>query len=224
MELAHGVHAFDLSISHDGRETTFHPGAVETDRGLLLLDVGYPDTLDQLEAELDAIGHGWADVWGALVTHQDPDHAAALSAVVERADPVRFAHPNCTPYVDGRRALLKGGDDRYPPVPVDVEVPDGTRVRTAAGPMQVVHTPGHAPGHVSLYWPEEKLLFAADALTAPAGELAGPTEEFTLDMPEAVESVGRLAEFDIERTLCFHGGLVEVGTGMIARVWQELAE
>jgi len=43
-------------------------------------------------------------------------------------------------------------------------------------------------------------------------------------MPEAIESVGRLAEYDIERTLCFHGGLVEQGTGMIARTWQDLAE
>jgi glyoxylase-like metal-dependent hydrolase (beta-lactamase superfamily II) len=224
MELADGVHAFELTLSRDGQQATFHSGAVETDRGILLLDVGYSDTLDQLTDQLEAAGHDWSDLWGALITHQDADHAGALAAVTDRAGPLRFAHPNCAPYVDGRRALIKGGDDRYTPVPIDVEVPDGTRIRTAAGPLEVVYTPGHAPGHVSLYLPEEKSLFAADALTAPAGELRGPSEDFTPDMPEAIESVGRLAEYDIERTLCFHGGLVEQGTGMIARTWQDLAE
>lgn len=223
-ELADGVYAFELTISRDGQEATFHPGAVETGRGIVLLDVGYPDTLDDLEAELDAIGRGWVDVWAALITHHDADHAAALSAVVERADPVCVAHPDCAPYVDGRREPIKGGGDRYPPVPIDVEVADGTAVRTAAGPMQVIHTPGHTPGHVALYLPEQKLLFAADALTAPAGELAGPNEEFTPNLPQAIESVGRLAEEDIERTVCFHGGVVDQGTGMIARIWQEQAD
>lgn len=223
-ELAEGVYAFELTISREGQSATFHAGAVETDRGLVLLDVGYPDTLDDLEAELDDIGHGWTDVWAALITHHDADHAAALSAVVERVDPVRLAHPDCAPYVDGRLEPIKGSGDRYPPVSVDVEVVDGTSVRTAAGPMEIIHTPGHAPGHVSLYLPEVKLLFAADALTASAGELAGPNEEFTPDLPQAIESVGRLAEEDIERTVCFHGGVVDQGTGMIARIWQELAE
>lgn len=223
-ELAQGVYAFELTISRAGQSAAFHAGAVETDRGLVLLDVGYPDTHDDLEAELDATGHGWTDVWAALITHHDADHAAALSAVVERADPVRLAHSDCAPYVDGRLEPIKGSGDRYPPVSVDVEVADGTAVRTAAGLMEIIHTPGHTPGHVSLYLPEPKLLFAADALTASSGELAGPNEEFTPNLPQAIESVGRLAEEDIERTVCFHGGVVDQGTGMIARLWQELAE
>lgn len=224
MQLDDGLHAFDLSISRNGQTATFHPGAVETDRGLVLLDVGYPDTLDQLEAHLAAVGHDWSGVWAVLLTHQDADHAAALSEVVDRADPIVFAHPDCAPYVDGRLDPIKGGGDRYPPVPVDVEVTDGTTLRTDAGPMALIHTPGHAPGHLSCYLPQAKLLFAADALTAAEGELAGPNEEFTADLPRAIESVGRLAEEDIERTVCYHGGLVERGTGMIARVWQRLAE
>ena len=225
-ELADCVHAFPQTISRDGQEATFTPAAVETDRGLLLLDVGFPHAVDQLEDHLADVGHGFEDVWAVLLTHQDGDHAAGLSTVVDRADPLVFAHPEAAPYVDGRLDPIKGDDDgdRYPPVPVDVEVTDGTRFATDAGRMEVVHTPGHTPGHLSLYLPEAKLLVAADALTAPEGELAGPSEEFTLDVEEAVESVGRLADEDVERTLCYHGGVVEQGTGAIARIWTELAE
>jgi len=223
-ELADGVYAFPQTITREGREATFTPAAVETDRGLLLLDVGFPGAIDQLEAHLSETGNGFADVWAVLLTHQDGDHAAGLSEVVDRADPLVVAHPECAPYVDGRLDPIKADDDRYPPVPVDVEVADGSALATRAGRMEVVHTPGHAPGHVSLYFPGQRLLVAGDALTAPEGELAGPKAEFTPEMDEAIESVGRLADEDVERTLCYHGGLVEQGTGTIARLWTELAE
>jgi glyoxylase-like metal-dependent hydrolase (beta-lactamase superfamily II) len=225
-EIADGVYAFPQTISRGGEEATFTPAAVETDRGVLLLDVGFPQALDQLEGHLADLDREFDDVWAVLLTHQDGDHAAGLSELADRADPLVFAHRECAPYVDGRLGLLKGeeGDDRYPPVPVDVEVTDETTLRTMAGPMQVVHTPGHTPGHVSLYFPEPRLLVAGDALTAQEGDLAGPDEQFTLDLEEAAESVGRLADEDVERTLCYHGGLFEQGTGAIARLWTELAE
>lgn len=221
MRLADGVHAFPQTITRDGEDVRFYPAAVETDHGLLLVDVGFPGAVDQLEEHLAAAGHGWADVWGVLLTHQDGDHASGLSAVVDRAAPAVFAHPECAPYVGGRRDPIKGEGERYPPVPVDVEVPDGTTFDTAAGPMVVVYTPGHAPGHVSLYLPDTGLLLAGDALTVADGSLAPPSAEFTLDMATAIDSVGMLADRDIEATLCYHGGLVEAGTGAIARIWTD---
>lgn len=224
MRLASGVHAVSQTIARGDHEVTIHPAAVETDRGVLLLDVGYPGEVGQLVDGLESAGLAMDDVWAALLTHQDGDHAGALAEVEERTGAVVFAHRECAPFVDGRREPLKGEGERYPPVPVDVELADGVRFRTAAGPMEVVFTPGHAPGHVSLYFPEEKLLVAADALTAPEGDLAGPSEQFTLDMPRATESVGRLSECDVDRTLCYHGGLVEQGTGAIAKLWNELVE
>lgn len=220
MELADGVYAFPQTITRNGGEATFHPAAVETGRGVLLVDVGFPHAVDQLEDNLAAVGHDWEDVWGVLLTHQDGDHAGGVAAVRERVDPVLFAHPESAPYVDGRLDPIKSDEGgRYPPVPVDVEVTDGTTVRTVAGPMEVIFTPGHAPGHLSLYLPDEKLLLAADALRSVGGTLAGPNEEFTVEMEVAVDSVGHLADHDIERTLCYHGGLVEEGTGAIARIW-----
>lgn len=220
--LTDGVYAFTQSIETDEGERAFNPAAVETDRGVLLVDAGLPGQTDALAAELDAAGADWADVWGVVVTHQDGDHAGGLSAVVERADPVVFAHELCAPYVDGREDPIKSDGDRYPPVPVDVELTDGVSFRTEAGPMRVVFTPGHAPGHVSLYLPEVGVLIAADALTADEEGLQGPSEHFTLDMPEAATSVERLAGLDVERVLCYHGGVVEADSGRIAEIAEEI--
>ncbi|WP_459193521.1 MBL fold metallo-hydrolase [Halosimplex sp. J119] len=217
-ELTGGVYAFTETIETEDGERAFHPAAVETDRGLLLIDVGLPGQADALAAELAEAGFEWADVWAVLITHHDGDHAGALATVREETDAVVFAHEACAQYVDGREDPLKGDGERYPPVPVDVELVGEEAFRTAAGPMRVVYTPGHTPGHVSLYLPEERLLLAADALTAADGELQPPSEHFTLDMAEAGQSVARLAALDVERVLCFHGGAVTADDERIAEI------
>lgn len=86
------------------------------------------------------------------------------------------------------------------------------------GPMEVVFTPGHAPGHISLSFPGQSLLIAGDALTAGETTLQGPSEQYTLDMDEALNSMRALAARDIDRTLCHHGGFVEDGTDRIAEL------
>lgn len=221
MELADGVHALELTVEHHDREITIHPAAVETDRGVVLLDAGWPGQGDAIDDALSEAGLA-DDVWAVVATHQDGDHCGSLREVVDRTDAVVFAHREATPYIDGREQPIKGGDDRYPPVPVDVEVADGVTFRTDAGEMQVAYTPGHTPGHCALYFPDERLLVAADALTADEEGLQGPNEEMTPDMDMAARSVAALANLDVESVLCYHGGYVEDGSERIGEIAEEL--
>jgi glyoxylase-like metal-dependent hydrolase (beta-lactamase superfamily II) len=100
-------------------------------------------------------------------------------------------------------------DGRFPAAPVHAEVTDGTRFDTRAGPMEVVETPGHAPGHVSYHFPEAEFLVSGDALHCPEGALDGP--RFPMDEDQAVESMRELATREFDTTLCQHGGVVEEG-------------
>ena len=219
MELTAGVYAFPQTIERGDAATTIYPASVETPKGLVLIDTGFPGLTDQIESNLQEAGFDWEAVRGVVVTHQDGDHAGSLAAVVERTDATVYAHERCAPYVDGREDPIKSPDgERYPPAGVDVELVDGVRFRTAAGPMEAVHTPGHTPGHLSLYFPEQALLIAADALTADETGLQGPSEQYTLDMDEALASARALADREIDRTLCYHGGFVEDGSMRIADV------
>jgi len=221
-ELTDGVYAFTEAIETGDGERAFHPAAVETERGLLLIDVGLPGQAEALGAEVEAAGFEWADVWAVLITHHDGDHAGALASVRKKTDAVVFAHEACAPYVDGREEPIKGDGERYPPTPVDVELVGDETFRTAAGPMRVVYTPGHTPGHVSLHLPDERLLLAADALTATDEALQGPSEHFTLDMAEAGQSVARLASLAVDGTLCYHGGFVAAGADRIAEIGRSI--
>lgn len=206
--LPDGVHDLALTFDRGDRQMTIHPVAVETPRGVLLVDVGLPGTLDAVGDALADAGLALDDVWAVLLTHHDGDHAGAAAALVDRTDAAVFAHPRAVPYLDGRETPIKSDGDRYPPVAVDVALGGDSELRTDAGPMTVVETPGHAPGHVSCHFREGDALLAADALTAEDGDLRGPNEPFTPEMDEAVASVGTLAALSPETVLCYHGGLV----------------
>lgn len=223
MEIAPGVYDFSQTIVQDGTENTIHPAAIETPKGIVLVDTGYQGLTDQIEANLTEAGIGWDDVTAALLTHQDSDHAGSLSEVVSRTGAVVYAHSKAVPYINGREHPIKSPpDQRYPPVEVDVELVDGVSFRTKAGPMNVVFTPGHAPGHISLHFPEESLLLVADGLTAEENTLIGPNEQYTPDMDEALVSAKQLTDLDIARTFCYHGGLVEQGADRIGEIVESL--
>jgi glyoxylase-like metal-dependent hydrolase (beta-lactamase superfamily II) len=220
MQLADHVHALPTVFEFNGREMTVHPVAIETPRGLLLLDAGPAGVTDQLADGLAEHGHGLADVAYLVLTHQDFDHVGGAAAVVEAAGPVVLAHADDAPFVDGTRDLLKspgGVEIPYDPVPVDVELQDGERFRTDAGPLEAIFTPGHTPGHTSFYLSDERLLLTGDAMNSSDG-LGLPPVEATPDMDEAKQSIRRLADLDVERVHCYHGGPVEAGPKEIEAV------
>jgi len=106
---------------------------------------------------------------------------------------------------------------------VDEYLEDGDRLDLAGG-ILVIFTPGHTPGHLSLYLERPKVLVAGDALTAEGGHLNGPNPSMTLDMRPAMQSIRRLAELDVETIVCYHGGVVgEEANGQLRRVVQELS-
>jgi glyoxylase-like metal-dependent hydrolase (beta-lactamase superfamily II) len=217
MELPAPVHVFPLTFDQGGHEVTVYPAGIETALGLLLLDVGPVETLDQLRDGLAGAGFAPADVALVLLTHHDWDHAAELAEFQASADAVALASATEAPAVDGR-ADTRADGERYPPARVDIEFDDGLDFRTDAGPARVIPTPGHTPAHVSVHLPEERFLFAADALTADADGLQGPSEPFTESMETARSSGARLADLDIGTTHCFHGGTVAAGSGRIAAI------
>ncbi|MFU8866346.1 MBL fold metallo-hydrolase [Natronococcus sp.] len=220
-----GVSLLPITVDYGGRELTVIPTAVETDRGLVLIDVGPPGAVDGLRTHLRGLGFELEDVWLVLVTHHDGDHVGGLAELLEHTDAVVATHPEEAPYVRGERDPIKGDGDDYRPVGVDLELVGGARVPTVAGPMELVETPGHAPGHVSLYFPDHDLLLAGDALVADGDEpLSGPKPEFTPDMERATASVGRLADLEVEQVVCFHGGHAAADDERIAEIHAALRE
>jgi glyoxylase-like metal-dependent hydrolase (beta-lactamase superfamily II) len=71
----------------------------------------------------------------------------------------------------------------------------------------VITTPGHMPGHISIYLKETKTLIAGDALVVENGKLMIANPQYTLDMQKAKESIRKLMSYEIDTILCYHGGV-----------------
>ncbi|WP_254530525.1 MBL fold metallo-hydrolase [Natrinema gelatinilyticum] len=225
MQRSAGVHALPITVDYGGREITVTPTVAETARGLVLIDVGPRGAVDTLGITLRTLGFELEDVWLVVLTHHDGDHAAGLAELLERIDAVVACHRDEVPYLSGEHDPIKSDGDRYTPVEVDLELMAGARISTLAGPMEVVATPGHSPGHISLYFPDGNLLIAGDALVADGDvPLAGPKPHFTPEMDRATESVAALGALDVDHTLCFHGGYVDRGTEHIQDIHDRLRE
>ncbi len=75
--------------------------------------------------------------------------------------------------------------------------------------IRIVNTPGHMPGHISIYLKDSKMLISSDAVVVENGELEIANPQYTLDLPKAIDSVRKLRQFDVAKIICYHGGIVE---------------
>jgi glyoxylase-like metal-dependent hydrolase (beta-lactamase superfamily II) len=93
------------------------------------------------------------------------------------------------------------------PVEVDEVLEDGD-VLDICGGIEVVATPGHLPGHISLYLRELKTMVAGDALVVADGKLYRANPRFTLDKDDAYTSARRFINYAIDTLICYHGGAI----------------
>jgi len=93
-----------------------------------------------------------------------------------------------------------------PKAPVDRTVSDAQQLPYCGG-ITVIATPGHTPGHISLYHAPTRTLIAGDAMVVTDCKLFGPNPQVTLDLDLATKSLRKLTQYDIATVICYHGGL-----------------
>ena len=166
-----------------------------------------------------------------ILTHAHFDHIGSLRNLADEWDVPVYAHSLERPYLTGVSSYpppdpsVGGGlmsllsflypkgpidlSDRLLPLPEDGTVPELPEWR-------YYHTPGHAPGHISLFRQRDKLLLAGDAFVTTNQESAlsvlrqnrvmhGPPKYFTYNWISAERSVKTLAGLEPDIAATGHG-------------------
>ncbi|MGH0428238.1 MBL fold metallo-hydrolase [Bacillus mycoides] len=205
MEIAKGVGMLHLEF----QEYIIHPILLWDDEMAVLIDTGFPGQFRDIQVEMERIGVSFEKLKVVILTHQDIDHIGSLPELLENgvSDIKVYAHELDKPYIEGDLPLLKDGNVENPPKgKVSTTVIDGQELPYCGG-ILILHTPGHTPGHISLYLKQSKTLVAGDSMYSVNGKLGGVHAPTTLNVKEAQQSLEKYLNLDIESVVCYHGGL-----------------
>ena len=206
------------------------PGA--GDRGWVLIDAGLPGCANAIIHAADARFGPESRPAAIILTHAHSDHVGSLETLARRWDTVPiYAHAAEQPYLRGLEKhpppdpAAGGGlfallSPLLPKGPLDVSrwlqvLPADGWVPEMPG-WRWLPTPGHTPGHVSLWRESDRALIAGDAFIttcqesaytvfAQAPQVHGPPMFMTPDWMEAGASVKRLASLEPELAVTGHG-------------------
>jgi Zn-dependent hydrolases, including glyoxylases len=220
----------------------------------VLVDAGMPGSAETIiSAAEERFGEGSRPAC-IVLTHGHFDHVGALIELIGRLQVPVYAHPLEMPYLTGKESYpepdagVEGGmvakiSPLFPVEPLQLgdwvrELPEDGTVPHLAG-WRWIHTPGHTPGHVSLFRDEDRTLVAGDAFVTvkqdslykvftQEAEVCGPPRYLTTDWPLARDSVRRLRALKPRAAATGHGmpmsgGELAEGLAVLADDFDEVA-
>ena len=170
----------------------------------ILIDPGHRALFEHVQRGLEQLGLGIHDIDLIICTHAHPDHLEAVPLFKDT--PTLFtlheAEWQWVATIGKQMSAAFGIDiDDFRP---DFFLKDGT---LALGDLEleIIHTPGHSPGSVTLYWPQQKSLFTGDLVFK---EGVGRTDLPGGDGFKLKESIKGLTNLDVEWLLAGHGNVI----------------
>jgi glyoxylase-like metal-dependent hydrolase (beta-lactamase superfamily II) len=201
------------------------------DNNWVLIDAGLKTSAPKIRHMAEHLF--WPDTRPSAIvlTHAHFDHVGSLSMLAEEWEIPVYAHQMEKPYLTGISSypppdpsvgggLMSAMAWAYPKGPIDIQkrlqfLPQDGSV-PGLPEWKYIHTPGHAPGHISLYRQRDGVLIAGDAFVTTkqesaisvmlqSKELSGPPKYFTYNWSSAARSVCALAGLNPEVVATGHG-------------------
>jgi glyoxylase-like metal-dependent hydrolase (beta-lactamase superfamily II) len=198
----------------------------------VLVDAGLKTTGPRIKALVeDIFGSKGSRPKAILMTHGHFDHRSSVADLAEEWGVPVYCHHMEKPFLTGKASYpppdpaVGGGmmatlSFVYPKFPINItdhiiELPEGGIVPELKD-WKWIHTPGHTPGHISLFREKDGVLIAGDAVVTTMQEsvlaviaqkkwVAGPPKYFTPDWGAAARSVRELSAMEPNVLATGHG-------------------
>lgn len=204
----------------------------------VLVDAGMPKSAKKIiEAAEELYGEGTRP-HAIILTHGHFDHVGAIFELIEEWNVPVYAHSLELPYLTGAKnypepdSTVEGGliakfSSMFPNEGINLEThiqplpSDGSIIEMPG--WKWIHTPGHTPGHISLYREKDGTLIAGDAFVTvkqeslykvltQEQEISGPPRYLTTDWDSALNSVRTLEALKPSIAITGHGIPMAAGT------------
>ncbi|RHW38228.1 MBL fold metallo-hydrolase [Lysinibacillus yapensis] len=197
----------------------------------VLVDAGMPNSADEIISVTESRFGANSRPKAIILTHGHFDHVGAIIELIKHWDVPVYAHSLEMPFLTGMRSYPKpdstveGGmiakiSPMFPNEPINLGrhvqlLPSDGSVPYMPG-FRWIHTPGHTPGHVSLFRDSDRALIAGDAFVTvkqeslykvitQEKEISGPPRYLTTDWKAAYESVKKLEALKPSAAITGHG-------------------
>ena len=207
---------------------------LEGDDGeLVLVDAGFPDHEAAIFDALRTLDREPQELRHVVFTHAHPDHIGSAAAIVARTGAKTWMHPAdfriaesggpFRPMSSSPGLVQKIGfrlfwrpNEPVAPIRIDEQIDDGDMLPIAGG-LEVIHTPGHSAGHVSLLWQNGRLLIVGDV----GSNVAGVSDPLGFeDREQGRRSQRQLASLHFEAAAFGHGRAIpRDAVPRIRRAW-----
>jgi glyoxylase-like metal-dependent hydrolase (beta-lactamase superfamily II) len=231
-EIKHGVHLID-GLSHPFPGVGMVSYIVEeAPHDLTLIDTCFSADLPKLEEYLHNASYEISDIKRIVITHLHPDHTQAANEMKRRSGGVaeilshwsEAAYLSHNPTYSGppshetilnlfnqlgvkpEDVFKKYGSFDVEPIKVDRKLQDGDMVGKNNS-LQVIHTPGHTPGHISLYSKQHGIIFGGDFIYKSVFGIDGlfvPPSTISIDSTTAAISARRISNLEFDTLLLAH--------------------
>jgi glyoxylase-like metal-dependent hydrolase (beta-lactamase superfamily II) len=228
VEIVPKVHSID-GLDHPIPSVGMVPYLIEEKPGdLTLIDTCFTCSIPKFETYVAEAGFDIKDIKRIVLTHLHPDHVEAANEIKRKTGGKIYSHwieaaylsheleYNGPPDKEAFEHILKKmgtnidkvakkfGNINVGPIIVDGLLNDGD---TIGNTLQVIHTPGHTPGHISLYDKEHRILMGGDILFNSILNIDGlfvPPSTVTKDWDTSIISARRLSNLKVEKLLLAH--------------------
>lgn len=198
-------------ITFDAQDALWNDGnsyVIRTPQGLIMIDCGCGDTMEQIIGNMAYWGLSVADVRYCILTHPHFDHAGGghllkargvkFIASLQTADAVASGDDRCAGYLYHKT---------FRPFTVDRVVADGEGFEVLGLMFTAIHLPGHSMGctALSFQWEGRHIVFSGDVIgTLGIGDF-GWSGSIDFNKEAYIQSLVRFSKVDMDVMLPGHG-------------------